>query len=122
MNFQNSSFLVFLTRRGNERIESTCHVFICVAESQFGNICYTGVVFYTRSVKGGNFCRIRCQLSVHYGISVQLQFRGASRDETFAEGTSSTRVPWCFFPLLSRKEAASCSLQKETVRVFSVCI
>ena len=112
MNFQNSSFLVFLTRRANGRIQSTCHVFIYVAESQFCNICYADVVFYTRSVKDGNFCRIRCQLSVHYSVSVPLQFRGASRDKTSAEGTSSTRVLWCVFPLLSRKEAASCSLQK----------
>ena len=98
MNFQNSSFLVFLTRRANGRIQSTCHVFIYVAESQFGNICYADVVFYTRSVKDGNIA-LQCISS-------------ATVSRSSAEGTSSTRVLWCVFPLPSRKEAASCSLQK----------
>ena len=122
MNFQNSSFLVFLTRRGNGRIQSTCHVFIYVAESQFGNICwYAGVVFYTRSVKDGNFCRIRCQLSVHYGVLVLLQFRGASSEGRDVRGRDFLYTcSLVFLPSASRKEAASCCLQKDTTSLQRV--
>ena len=41
---QTSSFLVFLIGRQNGRIQSTCHVFSNVAESQFGNIWNAGVL------------------------------------------------------------------------------
>ena len=43
--FQNSSFRVFLTGR------STCHGFIHVAESHFGNTRNAGVMIYTRTAK-----------------------------------------------------------------------
>ena len=85
-----------------------------------------GAVFYNRGVKEGNFCRIStCQLPVQLCVSVLLQFRGASRGKPFADGTSSTRVPYigiCLFvfPSASRRRQLSAAYRKDR-RASSVC-
>ena len=56
------------------------------AGSQFGNICNAGLVFYTRGVKDGNFCKVRCQLSVQLWIS-SAAFSRSFAGRQFAERT-----------------------------------